>query len=97
MNENTKQNVFFLAIMTLGCFHVFVIMEEWNPLNNLFTLVERLFSSSKRKHVLKHTESHRCEVDTLGMFACNFSMFFKVLKGIHFRKLLTESERSDRF
>ena len=37
------------------------------------------------------------EVNTLGIFACNFSTFFKVFKGSHFGKLPTESERSDRF
>ena len=26
--------------------------------------------------MLKRAESHRCEVNTLGTFACNFSMFF---------------------
>ena len=75
----------------------FVLMREWNPLNELFTLGERLFNSSKRKHVLKRAESHRCEVNTLGTFACNFSIFFRFLKRAHFRKSLTESERSDRF
>ena len=51
----------------------------------------------KGKHVLKRAESHRCEVNTLGIFACNFSMFFRFLRGIHFRKSLTEFERSDQF
>ena len=64
-------------------------------MNELFTLGGRLFYSSKRKHVLKRAESHRCEVNTIGTFACNFSMFSRFLKGAHFRKSLTESERRD--
>ena len=48
--------------------------------------------------MLKRAESRRYEVNTLGILACDFSMFFKVLlKGAHFRESLTESERSDRF
>ena len=47
-------------------------------MNEVFTLGGRLFNSSERKHVLNRAESHRCEVNTLGTFACNFSMFFKV-------------------
>ena len=59
----------------------FVLVGEWNPgipLNKLFTLGGRLFNHPKRKHVLKRAESRRCEVNTLGTFACNFSTFFKV-------------------
>ena len=58
---------------------------------------EDFSTCQKRKHVLKRAESHRCEVNTLGIFACNFSMFLRFLKGAHFRKSLTESEQSDRF
>ena len=54
-----------------------VLMGEWNP-PELFTLGGRLFNPSKGKHVLKRAESHRCEVNKLGIFACNFSMFFKI-------------------
>ena len=71
------------------------ILSSWEngiPQNRLFTLGGRLSSSSKGKHVLKHAESHRYEVNTLGIFACNFNMFFKFLKGVHFRKSLTESD-----
>ena len=89
-------------MMTLGCADVFCPHGRLeSPLNKLFTLGGRLFNPPKRKHSLKRAaESHRCEVNqvnTLGSFACNFSTFFKVLKGIHFRKLPTEFERSDRF
>ena len=35
----------------------------------------RLYNPSKGKHVLKRAESHRCEVNTLGILACNFSTF----------------------
>ena len=57
------------------------ILSSWEngiPLNKLFTLGGRLFNSSNGKHVLKRAESHRCEVNTLGILACNFSMLFKV-------------------
>ena len=47
-------------------------------LNWLFTLGGRLFNPLKRKHVLKCAESPRCKFNTLGIFACNFSMFLKV-------------------
>ena len=48
------------------------------PLNKLFILGEKLFNPPKRNHVLKRSESHRCEVNTLWIFACDFSTFFKV-------------------
>ena len=86
-SENTKQDFPLfssLAIMTLGCVHVFVHMGEWIPLNKLFTPAGRLFNPSKGKHVLKRAKSHRFEVNTLGILACNFSMFLRFLKGIHF-------------
>ena len=57
------------------------ILSSWEngiPLRKLFTLGGRLFNSSKRKHVVKRAESHRCEVNTLGIFACNFGTFFEV-------------------
>ena len=47
--------------------------------------------------MLKRAESHRCEVNTLGTFACDFTTFLRFLKRIHFGKLPTESERRDRF
>ena len=55
----------------------------------------------RAESIIIFAESHRCEVNTQGILACNFSTFFKVsqpsLKGIHFRKPLPESERNDRF
>ena len=42
----------------------------------------RLFNPSKGKHVINRAESHRCEVSTLGIFACNFSMFCKVFSEV---------------
>ena len=48
------------------------------PLNKLFTLGGRIYYPPKRKHVLKRAECHRCEVNTLGTLACNFSTFLKV-------------------
>ena len=52
--------------------------ENVIPLNKSFTLGGRLFKPPKPKHVLMRAESHRCEVNTLGNFSCNFSTFFKV-------------------
>ena len=66
--------------MILECAHAFC--PHGIPLNELFTLGGRLFNSSKRKHVLKRAESHRCEVNTLGTFACNFSFFLGFSKGL---------------
>ena len=99
MSENTKQDFplfFFLAIMTLGCVHVFRPhrRKESLGMSSSHKGGGRLLSPSKRKHVLKHAECHRCEEKILGIFSCNFSTSFK---GTHFRKLPTESERSDRF
>ena len=57
------------------------ILSSWEngiPLKKLFTLGRRLFNLPKRKHVLNRAESHHCEVNKLGIFACNFSTFFKV-------------------
>ena len=63
----------------------------------LFTQGRGVLSPSNGKHVLKRAQSHRFEVNTLGNFARNFSILLKVFKGAHFRKSLTESERSHRF
>ena len=69
----------YLAVMTLGSAHEFCPHGRMeSPLNKLFTLGGRLFNPPRRKHMLKRAESHRCEVNTLGTFACNFSMIFKV-------------------
>ena len=56
----------------------FVLMEEWDPLNKLFTLGGRLFNPPKGKDLLKRAEIHCCGVNTLGLFACNLSTFLKV-------------------
>ena len=54
------------------------ILSSWEyeiPLNKLFTLGSRLLNRPpKGKHVLNRAESHRCEVNTLGILACAFSM-----------------------
>ena len=55
----------------------FVSWENGSSLNKLITLGGRLFNPSKGKHVPKCAESHRCEDNTLGILACNFSTFFK--------------------
>ena len=47
--------------------------------------------------MLMRAESHRCEVNLLGILASNFSTFLRFLKEIQFRKSLIESERSERF
>ena len=94
MSENTKQDFpffSFLALMTLGCVHVFC------PHGRIESLSISFFNLPKGKHMLKRAESHRCEVNTLGTLACKFCTFLRFLKGIHFRKSLTESETSGRF
>ena len=53
--------------MTFGCAHVFCPTRG------------RPFNLLKLKDVLKRAESHRCEVNTLGTFACNFQGFSKGL------------------
>ena len=58
-------------------------VENGISLNKLFILGGRLVNPSKRKHVLKRAESHRCEVNALGIFACKFSMFCKVSASVH--------------
>ena len=63
----------------------------------IFILRGRLFNSTRGNHVLKLAESHRCEVKTLWIFACNSSTLFKVSRREFFRKSLSESEGSDRF
>ena len=47
----------------------------------------KTFQPVKGKHVLKRGESHRCEVSTLGILACNFSMFFHVSQRDSFSKI----------
>ena len=47
--------------------------------------------------MLKRAESHRCEVNALGTSLVILACFVRFLKGAHFRKSLTESERSDQF
>ena len=47
----------------------FVLMGEWNPPEQVIhARGGRLFYLSKGKHVLKRAESHRSEVNTLGIF-----------------------------
>ena len=47
-------------------------------MNKLFTIGGRLFSPPNGKQVPRRAESHRCEVNTSGIPACNFSTLFKV-------------------
>ena len=81
-SENSEQDFpsfSFLAIITLACVHVFCpIGRMESPLNKIFILGGRLFKLPKGKHVLTHAESHRYEVSTLEILACNFNTFCKV-------------------
>ena len=62
-------------------------LEKVGSYTRGFTVGGRLFNPPKRKQVLKHAESHCCEVNTLGTFACNFSTFLRLLKGTHLKKI----------
>ena len=64
----------------------FVLMGECNPRNKLCTLEERLFTPPKGKLVEKRAESHRCEVNTFGILACNISTVFEVSQRDSFYK-----------
>ena len=57
-----------------------VLMGEWNPSESFLHTGGGgiLFNPSERKHKLKRAESHPFEVNTFGIFACNFRMFFMV-------------------
>ena len=100
-SENSKQMFplfSFLATMTLGRIHVFCPHGRIES-----SLGGRLYNSLKGRHQLKRTESHGCEVNTLGIPlelgrpVILLSTFLRFLKGIYVRKSLTESERSGRF
>ena len=56
----------------------FVLMGERKALEKGIHTRGRPFNPPKGKHVLKSAESDRCEVNTFGIFACEFSMCFKV-------------------
>ena len=47
-----------------------------------------LFNPPKRTHVLKRAESQRCEINTLGTFACNHGTFLRFLKGTQLENCL---------
>ena len=66
----------------------FVLMGEWNPLNELFKLGGRLFNPPKGKHLLKRPESNHCEVNTSGILLVILACFLRFLKGVHFRNRL---------
>ena len=53
----------------------FVLMGEWNPPEKVIHTSGKTFQPAKKK---ARAESHRCEVDTLGIFACDFGTFFEV-------------------
>ena len=82
-NERKQQAKFPFVLLPSNndfwmCSCIFSKWENGIPLNKLFTLGGRLSNPPKRKNVLKRPASHLCEVNTLGIFACNFSTFFKV-------------------
>ena len=59
------------------------ILSLWETgisLIKLFMLGEDSISP-RGKHKLKRAESRRCEVNTLGKLACNFSTFLRFLEG----------------
>ena len=99
-NEPKQQAKFPFVLLpdnndSLMCSCTLSSWEHGIPLNKLATLGGRLFNPPKRKQMLKRAESHRCEVNKLGIFTCSFITFLRFLKGIHFRISFTESERSD--
>ena len=66
------------------------LMGEWNHPEYVIHIRGRFFNLSKGKHVLKRAESHRCEVNTLGIL--DFSMFyqrgsFKIYQRDSFKKI----------
>ena len=83
--------------MAVGCVHVFCHHGRMESPWISYHTRGRLFNLPKGKHVLKHAESHRCEVNALRILACNFSVFLRFLKAVHVRIPFTESKRSDRF
>ena len=82
-NERKQQAQFPFVILPSNndswlCSCTLSSSENGISVNKLFTLGGRLFNPLKREHVLKRAECHCCEVNTFGIFACNFSTFFKV-------------------
>ena len=66
--------------MTLGCAHVFCPHGRMESLRISYSHWGKTLQPAKTKARAKRkrAESHRSEVNTLGSFACNISMFFKV-------------------
>ena len=57
----------------------FILLEEWNPPEYVIHTTGNTFQPDKRgAHAESPAESLRCEVNTLGKLACNFSTFCKV-------------------
>ena len=70
-------------------FTYFALMGEWNPPEYVIhTRGGVTFQPAKGMHVLNRAEGHRCEVNTLGILACNSIIFLRSLKGICFRNRL---------
>ena len=55
--------------------------ENGIPRNKSFTLEGRLFNPPKGKHMLKRSESHCCEVNTLGFLLAILACFLRFSKG----------------
>ena len=86
-NERKQQAKFPFALLfnnndSSMCSCILSSWESGITLNNLFTQGGRRFNQTKQKHVLKRSESYRCEANTLRTFACNFSTSSWFLKGI---------------
>ena len=86
-NERKQQAKFPFVLLPSNndswmCSRIISSWENGIPLKMLFTLGG---SSTRQneKHVPKRTESHRCEVTTLGILLVILARFLRFLKGIH--------------
>ena len=55
----------------------FVLLGEWHPPEYVIHTRGKTFNLTRGKQVLKHAESHRCQVNSLGKLACNFKLIFQ--------------------
>ena len=72
---------------------LFTLSLFFNILSNVEQCFEtpcrgKTFQPVKGKHVLKRAESHRYEVNTIGILACKFSTFSKVSQRDSFSKIV---------
>ena len=68
-------------------------------MKKLFTLVGRLFSLPRGKHMLmlKHAKCHRCAVAHWGNLLVTLAPFLRFLKGNFFKTLLTADFSREKF